>query len=106
MRGAGVTRRVRIRFTREVARIVREKTWHPSQKRTDQLDGSLIAEFLLDDLREVTSWVLSFGPQARALAPKEFVQGVANELRRAAALYAEPAARHPKESTRQRKAPK
>lgn len=32
VRGTGVTRRVRIRFTREVARIVREKTWHPSQK--------------------------------------------------------------------------
>ena len=32
MRGAGVTRRVRLRFTREVARIVREKTWHPSEK--------------------------------------------------------------------------
>ena len=106
MRGDGVTQRVRIRFTREVARIVSEKTWHPSQKLTDQPDGSLIAEFLLDDLREVTSWVLSFGAQAWALAPKEFVQEVANELQRAAALYAEPATSHPKEPARQRKAPK
>ena len=32
MRGDGVTQRVRFRFTREVARIVREKTWHPSPK--------------------------------------------------------------------------
>lgn len=92
IRGSGVTQQIQIRFAREVARIVREKTWHPSQKLTDQPDGSLTAEFVLDDLREVTSWVLSFGPQARALAPKEFVQEVANELRHAAALYAEPAA--------------
>ena len=100
MRGSGVTSRVRIRFTREVARIVREKTWHASQELTEQPDGSLIAEFSLDDLREVKSWVLGFGPQARALAPQEFVQDVADELRRAAALYAEPATSHPNGSKR------
>ena len=42
MRGAGVTRRVRIRFTREVARIVREKTWHPSQKLIGSRSGNAV----------------------------------------------------------------
>ena len=103
MRGDGVPQRVRIRFTREVARIVREKRWHPSQKLTDQPDGSLTAEFILDDLREVASWVLSFGPQARALAPTAFVELVTNELRQAAAQYADPAAHIEKNRRRRAK---
>jgi len=40
MRGDGVTQRVRIRFTREVARIVREKTWHPSPKLIESCGSS------------------------------------------------------------------
>lgn len=88
MRGAGVSQRVRIRFTHEVARIVREKTWHPSQKLTDQPDGSLIAEFLLNDLREVTSWVLSFGAKAEVLEPKSLRVEIASELTESLARYA------------------
>jgi len=72
---------VRVRFSRNVARYVEEKTWHPSQKLTRQKDGSLAAEFDLSTTEEIKRWILSFGKNAAVLAPECLRREMNDELR-------------------------
>lgn len=78
---------VRIRFSRRVARYVKEGHWHPSQKLGAQPDGSLVAEFTLGTTEEIKHWIMSFGPEAEVLAPAELRQTVAEEVYRTLAHY-------------------
>lgn len=70
---------VKIRFSPTVARYVKEKHWHASQKLTPQSDGSLIAEFRLGSTEEVKSWVLSFGKEAEVLGPETLREQIADD---------------------------
>jgi len=88
---------IRIRFDREVARYVREKQWHSTQRLLENADGSLIAEFTLTALEEVAAWVLSFGSKAEILEPPELREAIAAEVRELAALY-QPARTKPQRS--------
>ena len=80
-------RTVRIRFAPEAARYIREHNWHESQQLESQADGSLICSLELASLREVESWVLSFGPRAEALEPPELREALINSLRQALGSY-------------------
>lgn len=82
LRGDGRARRVRLRFTAEAARWVREKQWHPSQRLRPCKDGSLEVCFRLTHLEEVKRWVLSYGSSCEVLEPAELRQQVVEELRR------------------------
>lgn len=78
------TYRVRIHFSPHHADYVREREWHPSQKITQQKDGSLIFALTASHLFEIRQWVLSWGAGVTVLEPQELVDQVKNEL--AAAL--------------------
>ena len=78
---------IRIHFTHDVARYVKESNWHKSQKLTPQKDGSLIAEFQLTDTQEIKRWIMSFGPNARVLGPESLVEEMANDLQRMLSSY-------------------
>ena len=80
-------RTVRIRFAPEAARYICEHRWHESQQLEVQSDGSLICSLELASLREVESWILSFGPRAEALEPVELRESIAAALRRALLSY-------------------
>lgn len=60
---------VRLRFADSVAKWVREKVWHPSQKTDTDADGRLIVEFTLRSLIEVQRWILSWGSDCDVLGP-------------------------------------
>ncbi len=71
---------VKIRFSPVVARYVTESKWHGSQKLTPQKDGSLIAEFDLDDTEEIRHWIQSFGKHAVVLEPDQLRAEIVSEL--------------------------
>lgn len=71
---------IRVHFTRDVARYVRESNWHRHQKLTTQKDGSLIAEFTLTDTQEIKRWIMSFGPNATVLEPSHLVNEITSDL--------------------------
>ncbi len=71
---------VKVRFSAAVARYVEESKWHESQKLTGQKDGSVIAEFDLDDTEEIKRWILSFGRHAEAIEPEDLRQQIIDEL--------------------------
>lgn len=88
--GDGQPRRIRVRFSPQVARVVTERTHHPSQCLTPQPDGNLLAEFDLSSAEELTSWLLSFGPHAELLAPADLRQQIAASLLSALENYEKP----------------
>lgn len=81
--GDDVRHVVRLELRNYAARLAQERRWHPSQEVTpiDDLGNRVEVRFEVGRLEEVMRWVLSFGSQAKVLAPPELVKMVRNELR-------------------------
>ena len=60
---------VRIRFDAESARLVRSRTWHPTQFIHSLPDGSVEMTLRARDEAQIARWVLSWGAQAWVLEP-------------------------------------
>lgn len=75
------THEIKIWFSPRQARWIREKQWHPTQELAEQPDGSVILIMTTSGLVQAKSWILSFGSEARALAPQSLVKEIKNELR-------------------------
>ncbi len=80
-------RRVRLRFARERALQVAERSWHPSQKLETRPDGSLELHLEVGSTTELRDWILSFGAAAEVLEPDDLRDEVAAELERALGQY-------------------
>jgi len=71
----------KIRFSREVAPYIRERTWAPNQRITEsEADGSLILEMETSGWLDVKRWVMSYGMHAEVLKPQEMRREIAEEL--------------------------
>lgn len=81
---------VKVRFAPTVARYVSESKWHDSQQLIPQKDGSILAEFDLDDTEEIKRWVLSFGQHAVVLEPDELQTQILDELNALRMAYDRP----------------
>jgi predicted DNA-binding transcriptional regulator YafY len=84
---SGPPERVEIEFQPAVADYVRAREWHPSQQLRDADAGGLhmTLDVCLD--RALHSWILSFGPFARVMAPKQLAKEIAEQFEEARALY-------------------
>lgn len=78
---------VKIWFSPDAAPFIRERDWHPSQKIRDNKDGSLVLSLQISHLFEIRKWVLSYGGDAKVLAPKELRKAVHKDLRAALRMY-------------------
>ena len=94
---------VKVRFSPAVARYVEESNWHASQELTRQKDGSVVAEFDLDDAEEIKRWILSFGKHAVVLRPDELRQEIVEELAALTAAYSDGASEEGRPSARLRR---
>jgi predicted DNA-binding transcriptional regulator YafY len=83
---------VRLRFSPAVASRVKESVWHHSQRLADLPDGGCELTLEVGGVREIRSWVLSWGADVEVLAPPLLREEVADHARRMLALYAEPLA--------------
>lgn len=71
---------IRIQFSPDVAHLIQERQWHPTQTIVTRKDGSVALSMKAGGLGEVLSWVLSWGPHAKVLAPPKLVKEVREEL--------------------------
>ncbi|MCB1130598.1 MAG: WYL domain-containing protein [Verrucomicrobiae bacterium] len=78
---------VRIRISEEIAHLIRERKWHPSQRIEAQEDGSLLLHLRVNTFRELANWICSWGPLVEVLDPPRLRNMVAEKLRDAAAVY-------------------
>lgn len=67
----GEQERVRIEFSKEAARSVREREWHPTQRIEERAGGRVLVKMTVQGLSEVARWVLYHSPNARVLEPPE-----------------------------------
>ena len=65
-----------IRFNAGVADYVREKKWHESQELRELKGGGVELRLKLSSLQEIQRWVLSWGGDAKVLAPRELAAAV------------------------------
>ncbi len=83
----GTPVRVELEFAPRTAAYVRERIWHPSQTVQDQPDGSARVSLEVCMDWALTSWILSFGPYVRVLAPEPLVAEIRGALQKARTLY-------------------
>jgi predicted DNA-binding transcriptional regulator YafY len=78
---AGATpHRVVVEFSAEKAAYVRARVWHPTQTFEELADHRVRLTFSCASLTPVVSWVLEWGPHARAIEPPELVGSIVAEL--------------------------
>ncbi|HOB75493.1 MAG TPA: transcriptional regulator [Phycisphaerae bacterium] len=79
-----------VEFHPQIAPLIEERQWHPSQRfeRTDS--GWVRISLRLRNTLEFKRWVLGFGHQARVIHPPALRKEIAEALSAALALYREP----------------
>src|SRR5205807_10159093 len=84
---SGPPERVEIEFQPAVVDYVRARAWHQSQRLRDVPGGgvAMTLDVCLD--RALQSWILSFGPFARVVAPAGLAREIATQIEEARALY-------------------
>jgi proteasome accessory factor B len=78
---------IRIRFRSSAAQLVRERSWHPSQKVTELEKGDLELSFRASSFPEIIRWVLSWGDLARVIEPVMLRDKVAQTARLIDRMY-------------------
>lgn len=78
---------VKIWFSPQKARWIKERSWHHTQEVEENSDGSLIYSIKTSGLSQVKRWVLSFGADAKVLEPLELVSAISGKLKAAVSLY-------------------
>jgi predicted DNA-binding transcriptional regulator YafY len=84
--------RLIVEFEPRVADAVRARRVHPSQKLAVAADGRVRVSLVLpetpDVIAQARAWVLGYGAAARVVEPREFLDEIGRELRRALGRYA------------------
>lgn len=62
---------VRARFSPQVAHLVRETQYHPTEQVADEPDGGALFSATVHGWREISWWLLGFGDQVEVLEPPE-----------------------------------
>jgi predicted DNA-binding transcriptional regulator YafY len=78
---------VKVWFSKDSARYVKERNWAEGQVLTDQPDGSVILEMNTSGRFEVKRWILSFGKRAELLEPQEMREQIQQEFAEAISRY-------------------
>ena len=84
---SGPPERVAIDFQPAVADYVRARHWHRSQALSPSDDGGvrMTLDVCLD--QALKSWILSFGPFAKVIAPEPLAREIAEQFEKGRALY-------------------
>jgi len=83
----GELQTVKLRFDRQVARLLEEVTWHPSQVTERQPDGSVIVTLRVLITVELRSWILGWGEKVEVLEPEELREEIAETARAMLDVY-------------------
>jgi len=81
---------VTVRFQSLVAQNVAEVCWHPTQMVVWNADGTIDFSVCVDGIHEMSWWILSYGDQAKVLAPPELQNLILNRAQRMVEQYSAP----------------
>jgi proteasome accessory factor B len=72
---------IRIKFSKNVVPLIKEKNWHPTQKIKELKNGEVELRMSLSHLTDIKRWILSWGSQAKVLSPDELAECIQAEAR-------------------------
>jgi predicted DNA-binding transcriptional regulator YafY len=70
---------VKVLFSGSVARYIRDRLWHPSQKFRELPDGRLELSLRVADTLEVRRWILGYGANAEVVEPATLREALRQE---------------------------
>lgn len=76
-----------VEFSAAKAHLVSSRSWHPSQQVRTLPSGRLQLSLRVPSVAPLVSWILEWGPHARAVAPPALVENVRSELSAALLQY-------------------
>lgn len=80
---------VRVWFSRDVAHLMLERQWHPTQQIKKLKNGSIEVRFHAGGFDEIAYWVLSWGKEAKALSPPKLVKIMTDQLSKSLKHYSQ-----------------
>lgn len=83
----GEPAKVRLRFFPEAARWVKDGYYHRFQQITELPDGGIIFEATVTGTREITKWILGYGPEVEVLEPQSLRERIAEMVAHTASVY-------------------
>jgi predicted DNA-binding transcriptional regulator YafY len=83
----GEVEAIKLRFDPELARIMEETVWHPSQVLEPQRDGSVTMTLKVTNTVELYSWILGWGEKVEVLEPEELRQQMIETARAMLDVY-------------------
>ena len=83
----GLEQTVRLKFNPEIARLMEETVWHPSQVLEKQADGSVIMTLMVFNTYELVTWILGWGEKVEVLGPAELRKEVLQTAKSMVKMY-------------------
>ena len=78
---------VKLRFTKNIAFMIKEAVWHRSQKIQDTEDGGCLLTVTVSDLSEIKLWIRGWGSEVEVLEPESLRLDVARDAQNVYSLY-------------------
>jgi len=78
-----------LRFTKEYARWIQRRTWHPTQVIEEAEDGSIIFRVTVEGTQELKWWTYHWIPFCEIISPPELKKEVMDEMRAMMKEYGE-----------------
>lgn len=75
---------LKVEFGPEVAHLIRERRWHPSQQLQETTDGMLQLTMQASGEKEILAWLYSYLPYVRVVEPASLQQAFRNGLEQGA----------------------
>lgn len=72
---------VRLLFSKSVSGYIRERIWHPTQKVIRRRGGRIELRLRSAGWKELVRWILSWQPDVRVLAPKDFRERIVLKMK-------------------------
>ena len=76
-----------LEFDASVVERLKESIWHPNQKLEDLKKGRARLTMSLNSTLEIQSWILSWGPKVKVIAPASLAESIAASAREMAKQY-------------------
>lgn len=78
---------IQVWFSADVAHLMHERRWHPTQCIKKLKNGSVELSFHAGGLDEIAWWVLSWGKEAKVLSPPKLVEIMTDQLSKSLRRY-------------------
>lgn len=78
---------VKLKFSPEIARIMKETRYHPSQKLSPQKDGTIIMTLSVSVSQEFCAWILGWGEKVEVMEPKSLRNEISHTAREILKVY-------------------